>query len=108
MMSTKTEIQEKAERYYSELRKLAAKITNLEQVTESDFERLEKLFKIGGINEFNLKSIYEGCGFSSWSEYLSEKKYTSPSRYGAVSCVDDQIWIAVRNIELATRSEIYC
>jgi hypothetical protein len=107
-MNTKTKIQEKAEKYYSELRSLATKITKNDKVAMADFERLEKLFKIAGIDEFNIKSIYDGCGFGSWSEYLSEKKCTSDRKSGAVSCVDDQIWIAVRNIELATRSEVYC
>ena len=107
-MSTLTTIQQKAERYYSELRSLATKITKNEKATPPDFERLEKLFKIAGIDEFNIKSIYEGCGFESWAEYLSEKKCTSPDKIGAISCVDDQIWIAVRNIEIATRQSVYC
>jgi len=104
----KEKIKLKAEAYYKELKSLASKIVNLDNVTNTDFERLEFLLKIGGINDNNIKSLYENCGFKSWDEYLSSKKYSMPEQYGAISCVDDKIWIFVRNIELATRQSVYC
>ncbi len=63
---TKEKIKLKAESYYKELKDLAAKIVNLNNVSTADFERLEFLLKIGGINENNIKSLYENCGFKSW------------------------------------------
>lgn len=103
----KTATKDKAERYYGEMKKLAHKITNNEnEVKLKDFERLEKLFRIGGISEINIQNLYENCGFESWKDYLAAKKYCLPEKDSEVSCVDDQIWLAVRSIELNTRHTV--
>ena len=98
-----------AQRYFQEMNGLVKNITSVVGGADTaSIERLVKLLKIGGLSDGLIKSIYLNCGFNSWNEYVQAKRndYFSSVTSSKVSCVDDKLWIAAKNIQWASRDVV--
>ncbi len=92
------------EKFQKELINLSKEIRMNKELTNEKIERLEHLFKIGGVSEYTVESIYRNCGFNSWNEYVISKKSFIPEKASNVNCVDQKIQVVVSNILNVTSS----
>lgn len=94
----------KIEEFQDELLRLSRRIRASNNPNIEDIKRLEYLFKLGGISEYNIESLYRNCGFYSWEEYIQSKYLRVPEKISSIHCVDDKIHIVASNILNVTSS----
>lgn len=67
-------------------------------------KQMEELFELGGVDKFDIFTIYTNCGFQSWNEYINAKKNGHSEKIDKVYCVDRKIDVITSNLLIVSSS----
>ncbi len=90
------------ERYQKKLIEVTDEVKSrptIDRITE-----MEELFELGGVDKYDILTIYRNCGFYSWDDYIRAKTYRYPDKIDKVLCVDRKIDAITSNLLIVSSS----